>query len=127
MAVTAGATFGVSPTWVIPEEPEFHLIETQAESMKKDFNLMSGSSSVDIYRLQFTGLSDTDYNGGSGVHDHFIGQNGGYSSFRWASVPSYINSGSDVTGRWVAGTFNPTPKASSWDVEVSFEHDKSLD
>jgi len=126
MAVTAGATFTYVPTWVFPEEREFHTIITQAESMKKEYYNMSGASSVDRYKCVFSGVTDTTYDGGTGILDHFIGQSAGYQSFKFSSMPSYVLNGSSVTGRWVAGTLKETPLANAWNLELVFEHDKSL-
>jgi len=128
MAVTAGASMGKPPTWVFPEEPQHHNITTQAENTKKEYFNLSGTSSVDIYRLVYSGVSDSGYNGGTGLHDHYQGQSGGFTSFRWTSVPSYAIAGltsSGVTGRWVDGSFKATPRANSWDIEINFERDKS--
>jgi len=126
MAVTAGATFTFIPTWVFPEEPQFGVMITSTETMKKEYYLLSGSSSIDRYRLVFSGVSDAGYNGTGGIRTHFRAQNGGYQSFKWATIPSYILS-SSVTGRWVAGSLKETPNANYWDLELTFEHDKSLD
>lgn len=122
MAVTAGASFTFVPTWVYPIEPEFYNIITPSESQKKEYFNLS-STSVDKYRLRFSGVTDTTYNGGSGILDHFNGQYGGYQSFPWTSVPSYINSGASITGRWIDGTFKATPLSNGWDIEIEFEKD----
>ena len=122
----AGANFTLVPTWVYPLEPEYNTIETQSESMKKQYQSLS-STPVQKYRLVFEGLSDA--NRGT-ILNHYHTCLGGYDYFSWQSVPSYIDTnldgtpdGSNMTGRWVPGTLNMTPRANGWDVEIVFEKD----
>lgn len=127
MTVTAGASFTFPPTWVFPEEVQYHTVITEAESQKKEYFNISGSTPVEQYKIVFSGVSDAGYNGGTGILDHYNGQLGGYQYFTWTSVPSYILGGSDVSGRWVEGSFKQTPRANSWDIEIMFERDLTLE
>jgi len=119
------AAFTVTPTWVHPTEPEFHTITTLSENQKKNYIDLSGSTPVLKYKLLFEGLSDTDF---WTLYNHYYSAKGGYDSFVWSSVPSYIDTdqdgtpdGSNITGRWVTGSFRFKPKANSWEAEIEFE------
>ena len=119
----------VTPTWCIPIEPDFHLIVSQAESMKKNYQNFSGSTPVHQYRLQWPMMSDTNF---ATLNAHYSSTSGGYASFTWTCVPSYIDTdhdgtpdGNDMTGRWVKGTYQFTPNAHSWNVEITFEQNVS--
>jgi hypothetical protein len=122
----AADDFSLVPTWVYPEEPEFHNIITPAESMKKQYQNLSATP-WRRFRLVFKGLSDTNF---WALYNHFYGRYGGYDSFSWQSVPSYIDTdqdgtpdGSNLTGRWVDKSFSFRPLANGWDAEVVFEVD----
>ena len=121
------ALSGVTPTWVQPLEPMFHNIVTEAESQKKNFMNLSGSTPIVRYKLTWTNLSDTKF---WLLHKHYYDQKGGYSKFACKDVPTYIDTdmngtvdGTDVTVRYVDGSFTFTPNAKSWDVGVTVEKD----
>jgi len=118
------ADFTLVPKWVEPFEPEFHNIVTPSESMKKNYQNISVSG-IYKFKLIFKGLSDTNF---WTLYNHFAANKGGYASFSWTSVPSYIDTdqsgtgdGANLTGRWIEGSFKFNPKATSWDAEIAFE------
>lgn len=122
------ADFTLVPTWVHPEEPEFHNIETQSESMKKEYYNLS-TSAVEKFRLVFEGLSDANF---KTLRDHYMGRYGGFDSFLWknSAIPEDIKTllgltTNDLTGRWVTGSFKHTPKPHSWEAEITFEREVS--
>lgn len=123
----ATALSGVTPTWVYPMEPQFHTIITQTESQKKNFLNLSGSTPVFKWKLVWEKMSDAKF---WGLHKHFHDRGGGYAKFAWKDVPAYIDTdmdgtvdGSDVTVRYIAGSFKFSPNAHSWDAEVIVEKD----
>ena len=125
----AAAFSGVTPTWVVPYAPEFHTIVTQAESMRKCYANLSGSSPMYRYKLKWTEMTDGEF---WQLHHHYYGCLGGYDSFIWKDVPSYIDAdhdgtpdGDDMTGRWVEGSFKFSPNPRSWNAEVDFEEEVS--
>ena len=115
----ASAFTAVTPTWVYPLEPKYHTVVTQSESMKKRFYSVSGSS-IAQFRLVFSGLTDGPH---TTLKNHFNECKGGYDSFTWGTVPTYIDSGNDKTGRWVEGSFKEEVFAKHWECEIVFEVD----
>lgn len=115
----AADDFSLVPTWVIPEPPEFHNVITPSKSFKKEYINVSATP-IERYKLIFTGLSDANY---GTLRSHVKARYGGYDVFAWISVPSYIESGANMTGRWVDGTLDAQPRANGWDVEIIFEKD----
>ena len=120
----AASDFTIVPTWVEPLEPEFHNIVTPSESMKKNYQNIS-TNAILKYKLIFKGLGETNF---WLLRNHYYDRQGGYASFVWTSVPAWIDTnqddladGSNITGRWVEGTFKSKPKAASWDAEIVFE------
>ena len=120
----AADDFSLMPTWVYPEEPEYHNIITPSESMKKEYLNLSVTP-IEKFRLVFEGLSDANF---KVIRDHVKGRYGGYDSFAWlnAYIPAYVLAflgltTENLTGRWVDGSFKATPKANYFDVEITFE------
>jgi len=120
-----GALSGVTPTWVYPQAPEFHNIVTESESQKKNYINLSGSTPALRWKLIWKNLSDTKF---WTLHKHYYDQRSGVTAFAWKDVPSYIDTdmdgtvdGSDVTVRYMNGSFSFTPNAKSWDAEVMVE------
>lgn len=120
------ANFTLTPTWVIPEEPEYHNIESQSDLMKKEYFNMS-STPTERFKLKFDGLSDADL---KTLYDHYRGQYGGYGLFSWlnANIPAYLKTllgitTSDLSGRWVDRSFKFNPRAHHWTAEIIFEKD----
>lgn len=118
---------GVTPTWVIPYELEFHTIITQSETQKKNYQNLSGSTPVCRYKLKWTNLSDANF---GILSAHYYARKGSGTSFQWKSVPAYIDTnhdgtpdGSDMYGRWIQGSFKFQPNAHSWDAEIDFEEE----
>lgn len=115
----AASDFTLKPVWVKPVKREFHNIETKTESFKKH-RMNISSLPTKIWKLKFEGMSDADY---ATLLAHYDARLGGYGSFSWQSVPSYIDSGTNKTGHWVDGSLKPDPAAKFWDVEIQFEED----
>ncbi len=116
--MAAGSAFSLVPSVVITSEPVYHNIITQSESMKKEYYNLS-SDPVESYLLKFKALSDADRDT---LLTHVKEQSGGYHSFSWQSVPSYIGSGANITGRWVDGSLRMPPKVGKyWACEIMFE------
>jgi len=116
--MAAGSAFSLVPNEVISMEPDFHNIITPSESMKKEYYNLSATS-VDTYRLRFKTLTSTDR---QTLLTHYNEQYGGFHNFSWQSVPSYIGSGANITGRWVDGSLKMSPiSASRWNCEIMFE------
>lgn len=124
--VSLEVAFAVVPTWVTPLEPEVHNVITPVTSMKRQRQNIS-TNKLERFKLQFEGISDENY---LILLNHIKLVNVDYDSFDWTSVPSYIDTdddgiadGSNMTGYWVAKTFNSTPRANGWDAEIVFEKD----
>ena len=115
--MAAGAGFTLVPNVVEIQEPEYHNIITQSESMKKEYLNLS-SAPTERYLLKFL-LTSTNMNT---LLTHFKDNYGGWYPFTWKSVPSYIGSGANITGRWVDKSLKITPAANYyWNCEVLFE------
>jgi len=114
------ANFTVTPTVVEHDLRDHNIIETQAEDMKKEYYKLSNTPTV-RYRLVFNAISTTVMNS---ILDHYSSCYGGYDNFTWTSVPSYIESGSNLTGRWVEKSLSIAPaRMARWNVEILFEKD----
>jgi hypothetical protein len=118
------ADFTLTPTWAYPEEPEFHNVITQSESMKKDYQNIS-TTAVQRFILEFTGLSDANF---KTLYDHYNGGYGSYDLFNWlnANIPGYLKTllgitSENLSGRWVDGSFSFKLKSHSWDAKIKFE------
>ena len=108
------------PTYVTPVEPEFTVIITIADSFKKDYQLLD-TNSMRMFDLSFSGVSDSGRN--AIAKHHSSAATGPYAVFAWTTVPSYLNSGSTLNVRYIAGSFKQEPQARSWDLSMSFEVD----
>jgi hypothetical protein len=118
--MAAGDAFSVVPNRVVPDAPVFFNIETASESMKKEFYNLS-STPVERFLLVFNALSAADK---TTLLNHYRDQYGGYHDFVWSSVPSYISSGANITGRWVGGSLEMQPAGHNlWACQVRFEKD----
>ena len=72
-------------------------------------------------------MSDTNF---AYLHAHYIEALGGYDTFLWKCVPSYIDTthdgiadGGNMTGRWLEGSYKFSPNAKTWNAEIIFEED----
>lgn len=118
--MAAGDAFTMDPTQVIPEEPIYNNVITLSETMKKDYQNIS-STPIKKYKLIFEALTTTNKDA---FLTHYNDQYGGYHSFSWTSVPSYIGGGTNITGRWVADSLEITPILSTvWKISIIFEKD----
>ena len=112
------------PTWVTPRAKLYAVLVTPSESFKKDRQLLDDNS-VDIYDLEFEGVSDTNRNA---ILAQYSGVSAEYDSFWWNTVPTYLNVGtslasgySGLTVNYVANSYKETPRARSWDIFLSLE------
>lgn len=117
--MAAGSAFTLVPNEVITEEPEYHNIITESESMKKDYQNIS-TTSVQKYKLKFKVLTNANRNI---LLTHYNDQYGDYHSFSWQSVPSHIDSGANITGRWIKGSLKMSIVSNRWRCEILFEKD----
>jgi len=118
--MAAGSAFSLIPNEVLTADPEYHNVITSAESMKKEY-INIASTPTEKYTLSFNLLSNTDRDT---LLTHYNDQYGGYHSFTWQSVPSYIGSGANITGRWVGGSLKMTPISKTyWKCSIEFEKD----
>lgn len=116
--MAAGSAFSLTTTEVVTQEPKYNNIITQAESMKKEYYNLS-SIPTEIFVLKFHALTNTQRDT---LLDHYNDQSGGYYLFSWQSVPSYINGGSNISGRWVDKSLKMTPVSWNWwSCSLSFE------
>ena len=113
----AGDAFTAVPYIAVVVKDDYHNIITPTESMKKEYLNMS-STPEEQWELQFKALTSAQMNA---IKDHYDDQYGGYAEFSWQSVPSYINSGANMTGRWVDRSFKQTPNSNKWNVSITFE------
>jgi len=117
----AAPNFDITPTWVYPQEEEYNVITTRADTFKQEYNLLSDIPNR-RYKLVITGVTDTDFL--NRIQGHWRSVSGTFAAFHWITVPSYIDGGAGVGvsmyGRWI-GKPNFKPKAKSWDVELHFE------
>jgi len=116
--------FTLSPTWVDVLEPEYANVITETDTMKKDYQNLS-TTPLEQFVLRFEGLSDAN---AEVLYEHYKGRYGGYDAFAWlnANIPAYIIDildlgSSNLSGRWVPGSLKLTPKARSWNAEITFE------
>jgi phage-related protein len=84
---------------------------------KKEYYDISATA-VQKWDLTFKAVTSTVMNT---ILTHFNDQSGGYHNFSWQSVPDYINSGANITGRWIKGSLRITPNSNKWKITVSFE------
>jgi len=114
-----GDAFTLVPTEVVVIEPDYHNITTPAESMKKEY-LNISATPTEVFLLKFRGLSNSDRE--SVLLAHYKDQYGDFASFSWQSVPTYVGSGSNITGRWVKGSLKMTPSGYlRFNCEILFE------
>ena len=116
---------GVTPTLVIPLGPQYHTIISQAESQKKVYLSMSGSTPIYQYKVKWINITDAKY---LTIESKYRECLGGYDSFFFKCMPDYIDcnhdgtaDGSGVTVRFVEGSFDESPNAKSWNVDCLFE------
>jgi hypothetical protein len=96
------ANFTYTPQEVIALEPEFPVIITQSDSFKKNYQLIE-TTATERYSLLFKAISTTVRNN---ILSHFNTTGyGGYASFSWTTVPSYIKTGTSQTVRYVPGSY----------------------
>lgn len=117
--MAAGSAFTLAPDEVTILEPEYHNVITESESMKKDYQNIS-TTPIERYRIDFKVLTSAEKDI---ILNHYKDQYGGYHSFSWQSVPSYIGSGANITGRWVDGSLDIKAKTVSWRCNIIFEKD----
>lgn len=115
----AGEDFTVVPNTVITIEPIYNNVVTKTESQKKEYFAIT-STAIEVYQLEFKAKTSTERDT---ILTHFKAQTGGYYPFAWTSVPDYIGSGANITGRWVQGSFQMTENSNHWKITINFEKD----
>ena len=114
----AGEAFTLAPSEVIELEPIYNNVITPSESMKKEFFNLSATA-LQRYHIKFNVLTTANKDI---LLAHFKAQSGGYYPFSWTSVPAYIESGANITGRWVDGSLSITPIGyKRWNCSVIME------
>jgi len=109
--------FTIVPDIVITLEPVYNNIESQTESQKKEyFNVVATPTTR--FRLEFGARTSAERDV---ILGHFDDQLGSHYSFSWQSVPDYIDSGSNITGRWVAGSLQMPSNSNYWKISILFE------
>jgi len=112
------ANFTVTPHLVTIESKEYNIIETQSEDMKKEYYKLSDTPTV-RYRLHFKAVSSSTM---GTILAHYDSAFGSYDSFSWTSVPSYIEAGASLTGRWVNDSIKISEVGMKfWNVQILFE------
>ena len=96
----AAGNFTVAPSEVVELPPNYNNIITPTESMKKEFLNLS-TTPIRVYRLKFNAKSTTVKDA---ILAHYDSAYGGYDDFSWTSVPAHVNSGANITGRWIDGS-----------------------
>jgi len=115
--MAAGSAFTLTPNTVSSMPPEYNNVQTQSESMKKEYYNISANA-VERHELEFKALSSADMNV---LLTHYKDQSAGYYPFSWQSVPNHINSGANITGRWIEGSLDMTPISNRWKCSITFE------
>lgn len=116
--MSAGDDFSLKPNNVTTLEPKYYNVITESESAKKEYMNIS-SSPVERYELKFAALDDADWNT---LLSHYKDNYGGYHSFTWKSVPTYIGTGANLTGRWVDGSLHmESHDFVGWKCSIIFE------
>lgn len=116
--MAAGEAFTLRPSLVIPMEPDYHNTITPSESMKKEY-INRSSTPVERWELNFKILTNTEM---GTLKTHYKDQSGNYYPFSWNTVPSYIDSGTAKTGRWVRGSLSFAANGNNkWSAKIVFE------
>lgn len=115
--MAAGSAFSVVPNIVLTLAPEYNNVESQTESMKKEYYQVSAAA-VEKYRLTFNAETSAERDT---ILTHYKDQSGGYYPFSWTSVPSYIGSGANITGRWIDKSLKMTQNSNMWKITLDFE------
>lgn len=114
----AADDFSLVPSEVIELTPIFNNVITESESMKKEFLNLS-TTALRQYQLTFNVLTTANKDV---LLAHYNARYGGYDEFTWTSVPSYIESGTNITGRWVDGSLQITPVGNKyWKCSITME------
>lgn len=115
--MAAGDPFTVVPNTVVTLAPKYNNVSSQTESMKKERFGIS-ETPFQIYQLEFKVRSDSERDT---ILNHYKDQRGDLYSFEWQSVPSYINSGANITGNWVLDSIKMPTNSNKWRVTIDFE------
>lgn len=115
--MAAGSAFVVTPNSVVELVPEYNNVQSQTESMKKEYFQISATA-VKTYELNFNAATQAERNT---ILTHYNDQSGGYYPFSWQTVPSYIGSGSNITGRWIEKSYNESHASNKFKISIKFE------
>ena len=112
------ADFTITPHEVVEADPIYNNLITQSESMKKEFLNLS-TTPLQRYQLTFKNCTTAKKDL---IIAHYNAQYAGFAEFAWTSVPSYIESGANITGRWIDGSRKITPVANgAWNIQLTIE------
>ena len=114
---SAGDAFTITPNSVLELVPEYNNVISQTESMKKEYFNISANA-VRKFKLEFKAVTSTVRNA---ILDHYKAQSGGYYPFSWQTVPSYIDSGANIIGRWVEESYNESHASNKFKISLTFE------
>jgi len=106
----------VTPTWVTPIKELYNVNISPSRFMYRNYYLLSPTPQLQ-YKLNFTEITDSDY---AVLLAQWRDVSGSYGIFDWNTVPSYIESGATMRGRWT-GQPDIKPNARSWNVSLIFE------
>ncbi len=112
-----GDAFTIVPNSVIELVPEYNNVISQTESMKKEYFNVSANA-VRKFKLDFKAVTNTVRNN---ILDHYKAQSGGYYPFSWQTIPSYIDSGANMTGRWAEGSYSESHISNLFKISITFE------
>lgn len=121
----SGEAFTWEPEIVIPETPKYNIIETQSESMKRNFLLFDDDGSPENeWMLDFGEVLLARRNE---IRAHYLAQRGPFTKFSWSNPPTYIT-GEAVQVRYKKdGGYKEEPVAhgQGWSVQVVFIEERS--
>jgi len=114
----AADDFTIAPSEVVEIVPVFNNVVTDSESMKQEYLNLS-TTSIQRYKIKFNAKTTAEKDA---VLAHYNGRYAGYDEFIWTSVPAYVNSGANLTGRWVTGSLQFTPIGyKRWNISITFQ------
>jgi len=116
--MAAGEDWTLVPNLVVEAEKVYNNVITEFESMKKEF-LNISTTPVERFEITYRNLTTANKDI---FLAHYKANSGGYYPFTWKSVPAYIGSGANITGRWVDDSYSLSPAGTArWTLKVIFE------
>ena len=103
--------FTWDPTIATEQAPEYANLITPSYKFKEQ-RLNLSSTPKRIFTLEFKHVNETIR---GEILAHYVARYGGYDSFSWTSVPSYVSGASTKTCRYISYKETPVPPY-SWDI-----------